>query len=616
MSEWRVGDSFEHPEYGRCTITYIGTKRVGIELSGGRQALLMIDEFAAALAKPAASAPEPPMPSTGTWPDNTFVADTHADRHGLGTHWAPFTENAETILQRLPEWLPQMDLLRAYGDFYKPPRTLPDGWPKGFCLCWPNVHGGIVAAAKATPDTNNIVSLFPYFERGIQTRLRLESVSVWETGLEAQIQAGWGDADIDFFDVAFISNRGWYEADKEFEFILLGIAYKAAPAKTLKLPYTPDLEVTAWQQELARRDGRPEPEVPTELNLSEMAMLIPVEGWDIDDYSFRGPIKQVDVVADMLGEPAWRLVVTVMRFGDEDADLAILVTRRAWQGETPPKRGMHIDGRLWLQGRLWAPSETVRTDAKPPAAPSPAPAPASDADGKAKAESNDDEPTLAASTRAHFDVLDAAFRGLLDELDKDNPQTQMTLSGPDAVAQVSSIMAGYASGVEQLTGLFCGPLAAIAADEGSSPMRVQFTVGRVLEAINELRRWQLGIAGSTLPSEPAALLTGAIDHTLGEVRTWLQGMLVFLADPIATVRQQGQYSGSHADYTSTLKLTPAPQLTQLTGWIRRQAEIETADVDDIDDMPPKPRGGFWSGLGTLAIMAWLGNLLFGNNDDC
>lgn len=46
-----------------------------------------------------------------------------------------------------------------------------------------------------------------------------------------------------------------------------------------------------------------------------------------------------------------------MRFGDEDGDLDILITRRAWQGDAPPRVGQDIEGQLWLQGRLWMPSE-------------------------------------------------------------------------------------------------------------------------------------------------------------------------------------------------------------------------------------------------------------------
>jgi hypothetical protein len=44
-----------------------------------------------------------------------------------------------------------------------------------------------------------------------------------------------------------------------------------------------------------------------------------------------------------------------MRFGDEDADLDILITRPAWTGDARPQVGQDIEGRLWLQGHLWMP---------------------------------------------------------------------------------------------------------------------------------------------------------------------------------------------------------------------------------------------------------------------
>jgi len=36
----------------------------------------------------------------------------------------------------------------------------------------------------------------------------------------------------------------------------------------------------------------------------------------------------------------------------EDFDLDIVVTARAWDGETPPEMGQDIEGSLWLQGYL------------------------------------------------------------------------------------------------------------------------------------------------------------------------------------------------------------------------------------------------------------------------
>jgi len=118
-----------------------------------------------------------------------------------------------------------------------------------------------------------------------------------------------------------------------------------------------------WIQDV-RREGKFEPfsakkpDQALEIHLGGMAVLLPIEEWDQDDYFFRGPLKAIKEV-EIFGQKAWLLTTTVMRRidGNADVDLDVLVTRRAWQGESPPQIGADIEGRLWLQGHLSGPGE-------------------------------------------------------------------------------------------------------------------------------------------------------------------------------------------------------------------------------------------------------------------
>lgn len=235
---------------------------------------------------------------------------------------------------------------------------MPAAWPTGVALCWPDVHAGAIAVLRTHEGRNELVALFPYFERGTQVRLRLNAVRVMQSGVTAQIEARWGEAAIAFHDAAFLANRGWCTAGAAFDFILVGIAYAAGPAKVMRLPFRPPPDQLAWQALLAETQGEAAP-APTELCLEGMAMLLPIDDWDRDDYSFRGSVKAVEEVSGgLLDQPTWRLVVTVLRDladGESDMDLAILITRRVWEGDQPPAVGMEIEGNLWLQGRLWMP---------------------------------------------------------------------------------------------------------------------------------------------------------------------------------------------------------------------------------------------------------------------
>lgn len=161
-------------------------------------------------------------------------------------------------------------------------------------------------------------------------------------------------AAITFFDIAFVKHRLWYEAGKAYEFILAGIAYqaKAADIMEMKVDHNPD-EI-AWQCHLAEKIDEPAVEAPSILNLRGMAVFMNIEEWDADDYHFRGPVKSVrELDLDILGQQGWFVKVTVLRFEDDDVDLDMLITRRAWQSSEPPCVGQDIEGALWLQGYLW-----------------------------------------------------------------------------------------------------------------------------------------------------------------------------------------------------------------------------------------------------------------------
>lgn len=82
------------------------------------------------------------------------------------------------------------------------------------------------------------------------------------------------------------------------------------------------------------------------------SVLVPIEGWDRDDYPFRGPVRTLKVFDDWLGQSGWRVTVRVMRLDAEDAELDIFITKRAWSGHEPLRVGQDLEGTLRLQGRL------------------------------------------------------------------------------------------------------------------------------------------------------------------------------------------------------------------------------------------------------------------------
>lgn len=578
MGTFKAGDTIQHPVHGNGTITFVGDERIGIEFGNGQHALFKTDALIAELAA-GQQAPDPaPSPATPReWPDDTFFADDEPGRRSMGTHWRPFVEDPADLMAKLPELMPKMELFRGYGDFFPSPRALPEAWPTGFAMSWPDVHHGLMLVCRIESDANNVVSLFPWLERGIETQVRLKQVRVWEGELEAQIHVEWGEAEIAFFDVAFAANRGWYRAGEDYAFILLGIAYDAKPSEVLSIPFNPPADQLAWQAIIDQREDKQTVPMPTELTMAGMAMFLPIREWDHDDYEFRGPVVEVSEVIDVLGEPAWRLRVTVMRFGDEDADLAILVTRRSWKGDAAPAVGMDIEGTLWLQGRLWMPANKgAPAKKKPPVEPVPS------------SNATQEQPKPSADTLRHFDTISATLGVVLDALRAAETQTVPDLHSVGFRQNVQILLARYRSSVEDVIALLGGSLAQVAADPNSTDLRVRRVGERLITALRGLQ----GLAGMArsmaatgVEVEARDLLVGAFEYTLAEVVARIEALREALVEPLEALRRRGLPTDGDVELPFSFTLSAAPQLQALVEWMRRPESVSVQR-----EREPVPKG--------------------------
>jgi hypothetical protein len=367
--EWKTGDRIIHPEHGSAAVRFVGDEYIGLRFDEGNEALIRLDNCAletwSETAEAAwrarqeqalqetACAPQPP------WPASTFRFETKDEaRHYLGSHWEPWFETGvESMVRRLPELFEQAVLPERFPVARDALHGIPANWAQGFHLAWPDARRGVMLTTVIDHEakSNYLVGLYPFDTAGSHHPLEIERVNVWKSGVEAQIEAYGGEAPITFFDTHFLLARGEYERERRLDFSLVGMAYGARPSTVFELPYTPNADTVSWQTMLAGERGDIRESLPDKIVLSGMSMFIPVTEWDIDDYQFRGPIKDIRPFDDFLGQSGWRLTVTVLRlssYAHKDFDLDILVTRRAWDDEAPPHVGQDIEGTLWLQGRL------------------------------------------------------------------------------------------------------------------------------------------------------------------------------------------------------------------------------------------------------------------------
>lgn len=338
-----VGAKVQHPEYGSGDVVFVGQDYVGLSF-GGSEVLMKWEAFELGMAEKAASLQVDAEPMV--WPEDTFVPDSEEKHHFLGSHWDCFTDKSVEIIGELP------DMLNAAVPFGNPLNEgLPEGWPIGLLLAWPNPARGVVIVLRVATDALQVVSLFPNVAAGSSEALQLHEVKVWEGGLEAQISASWKGAEISFFDTGFVNNRIQYRTGQTYEFKLAAIAYQAGPAESKEYEITRNPDEVAWMNRNLK-DGEEPHEATYKLRLDGAALLLPISDWDIDDYRFQAPMKSVEAFSDFLGQDGWRVRATVMRPNDEDADLDIWITKHVWKGDSAPEVGQDISGSLWLQGAL------------------------------------------------------------------------------------------------------------------------------------------------------------------------------------------------------------------------------------------------------------------------
>lgn len=273
--------------------------------------------------------------TTLEWPESTFTHETDPALHAHDARWEPFVDDPEVLYDYLAFIAPNSVVTRR--TVTSPiEREEPAHWPKGRRRVHPDTTQGLAFVIEESEKT--LETMFPFFATGTGCTLVLRSVTAWANGLEAQIHASWGPADVTFYDTEYVLNRSLYEAGKRYDFMLTGIAYSARPAS---------------DDEIGPKDDASNPDSLSKARLEGATVLLP-GGGESADYLFRATLKSVTPFSDWLGQDGWRVCATAVRFDDAAADLEIAITKRAWKGSSPPQVGQDINGRLWLQGYLSA----------------------------------------------------------------------------------------------------------------------------------------------------------------------------------------------------------------------------------------------------------------------
>ena len=253
MNDFVAGDRVIHPEAGVGTVHKAGRQYYTIVFDDGREAMMRRDH---PYLKPADSVSDQKAKSEDAeslvWPESTFRMESDdEERHSMGSHWSPFFDDASVIMKRLPGIVGKAVPLMPGASPWWPKHcdALPPDWPRGAHLVWPDPMGGLGLTLIITPENNHLLSLYPFFPKGVQHQLMIHEISVWPSGVEAQITVDADGCPLSFFDTRYLNHREYYKAGHRYEFILRAIAYNAGIAreKSIRVKHHP--EVALWLAE-------------------------------------------------------------------------------------------------------------------------------------------------------------------------------------------------------------------------------------------------------------------------------------------------------------------------------------------------------------------------------
>lgn len=272
---------------------------------------------------------------------------------GHGTHWEAVLNNVDEDLGNV------LDLGISGGDVIGRRRNPAWGGPLGVgqaeITLIEGAKSGFGCLGLVVTDSsprNYLHTAFPIASARRTHLVRVLNVRESSFGLEARITAELGDARITFFEPYYALNADQYQPGAELDVVLVGIVYRLEvpdPNQTVEHSQIGKVHLQGTSALLPIQDSDPE-DLPNN-GFGLAYILQPNERPGPDDYSFRGPVKNMQTV-DFLTRPAWRITATLLRVndGETDIDIELYVLDEKIRAGQRPAPGGDVAGVLWLEG--------------------------------------------------------------------------------------------------------------------------------------------------------------------------------------------------------------------------------------------------------------------------
>ncbi len=199
-----------------------------------------------------------------------------------------------------------------------------------------------------------------------------------------------------------------------------------------------------------------------------------------------------------------------------------------------------------------------------------------------------------------------------------NAQLDMPVRHGSTVPVMSGVVSHHLGkllrATDELSDRVNGLMRDVVSNEAASELDVYRAASRFNAVLDDLlagRHAVRALATEGMDTAVRDLLAGVYRHTLVEFRDWLGDSIKTLANPVATFKKRGLPTSGEVELPLTLKLTGAPQLAELSLWMRcHQVSPPVTEYQP----PPSSGFGFWGTLGTILIAWGIGGALSGGND--
>lgn len=213
-----------------------------------------------------------------------------------------------------------------------------------------NIMGLVVSGGEE--NSNELWSSYPVCAEGISSRVVIDEVKPWESGIEGTIKGHFPEGGmVFFFDPYFFLNKDRYQVGEEVAVTLGALAYTLYKVEQLELNITEGPLLEMHRQKLLEGDPTTDVSSITSVPLSmDGAAIYFPRGEDKDDAEIRFQVEEASRFT-FAERPFTRLTGAIARPESGEVKIHVYASEQVLDGYMP-QVGDNVEALVWMQGFL------------------------------------------------------------------------------------------------------------------------------------------------------------------------------------------------------------------------------------------------------------------------